>query len=86
MPAESPQDLHQSNGGASQRTVTTRPLAPSERLVQRNRRLRRLLCDVLRYLEHPGRPELEMERRGRLADRIREQVDEGGGWPRARAA
>jgi hypothetical protein len=34
--------------------VLTRELRPDERLVQRNRRLRRLLVDVLWYLEHPS--------------------------------
>jgi hypothetical protein len=53
-----------------------RELSPSERLVTRNRRLRRLLLDVLLYLERPGRPEAELDRRRRLAARIREETAE----------
>jgi hypothetical protein len=50
-----------------------------ERMAFRNRRLRRLLVDVLWYLERPCGDhdcELELQRRARLAARIREQVAE----------
>jgi hypothetical protein len=55
---------------------TLRALRRDERLVGKLRRQRRLLHDVLWYLQHPGRPEFELERSARLAARIREVIDE----------
>lgn len=56
--------------------LADRPLRNDERLVARNRRLRRLLVDVLWYLDRPGRPGVELSRRTQLATRIRAEVEE----------
>jgi hypothetical protein len=55
---------------------TLRALRRDEKLTTKIRRQRRLLHDVLWYLQHPGRPERELERRANLAQRIREVIDE----------
>jgi hypothetical protein len=57
-------------------TQTLRALRRDERLITKIRRQRRLLYDVLWYLQHPGRAENELPRRANLAQRIREVVDE----------
>jgi hypothetical protein len=73
-------DLGPRNGAraavlASEGTVL-RALCRDEVLVTKLRRKRRLLHDVLWYLQHPGRPERELARRAALARRIREVIHE----------